>query len=261
MSKIQALLDVMERLRDPQTGCPWDIKQSFETIAPYTIEEAYEVADAIERGDNSALCDELGDLLLQVVFHAQIGRDLGLFDFEDVAEAITEKMVRRHPHVFGDTVFDTEQEQKANWESIKAGERAASAQSIQVSALDGVAVALPALIRAEKIQKRASRVGFDWPNAQAVSAKLTEELNEFIEAAATGDLKACEEELGDLLFTVTNMARHMNVDPEQALKKSTSKFEKRFRWVETTVRQNGQTLESLCADALDQHWCKAKQSD
>ncbi len=261
MTRIQALLDVMERLRDPQTGCPWDIKQSFETIAPYTIEEAYEVADAIERGDNAALCDELGDLLLQVVFHAQIGRDLGLFDFDDVAAAITEKMVRRHPHVFGDTVFNNEQEQKAHWESLKASERAATADSNEVSALDGVAVALPALVRAEKIQKRAARVGFDWPDASAVSAKLTEELNEFIDAVTTGDSRACEDELGDLLFTVTNMARHMKIDPEQALKKSTAKFERRFKRVESSLKSSGQTLESQSAESLDRHWHNAKLSD
>ncbi len=261
MSKLQALLEVMERLRDPQTGCPWDIRQSFSTIAPYTIEEAYEVADAIEREDNAALCDELGDLLLQVVFHAQIARELELFDFDDVAAAITEKMIRRHPHVFGDTHFKDEQEQKANWEAIKADERADKASQSDVSALDGVAVALPALTRAEKIQKRAARVGFDWPGAPQVTGKLTEELNELIDAVNKGNTSAIEEELGDLLFTVTNMARHLKLDPEQALKKSTAKFERRFRHLEAAADNDGTAVESLSADTLEQYWQQAKQSD
>jgi MazG family protein len=261
MSKLQALLEVMERLRDPQTGCPWDIRQSFSTIAPYTIEEAYEVADAIEREDNAALCDELGDLLLQVVFHAQIARELELFDFDDVAAAITEKMIRRHPHVFGDTHFKDEQEQKANWEAIKADERADKASQSDVSALDGVAVALPALTRAEKIQKRAARVGFDWPGAPQVTGKLTEELNELIDAVNKGNTSAIEEELGDLLFTVTNMARHLKLDPEQALKKSTAKFERRFRHLEAAADNDGAAVESLSADTLEQYWQQAKQSD
>ena len=261
MSKLQALLEVMERLRDPQTGCPWDIRQSFSTIAPYTIEEAYEVADAIEREDLDDLRDELGDLLLQVVFHAQIARELELFDFDDVAAAITEKMIRRHPHVFGDTHFKDEQEQKANWEAIKAAERADKASQSDVSALDGVAVALPALTRAEKIQKRAARVGFDWPGAPQVTGKLTEELNELIDAVNKGNTSAIEEELGDLLFTVTNMARHLKLDPEQALKKSTAKFERRFRHLEAAADNDGTAVESLSADSLEQYWQQAKQSD
>ncbi len=260
MGTVQSLIEVMERLRDPQTGCPWDVKQSFKTIAPYTIEEAYEVADAIEREDNAALCDELGDLLLQVVFHAQIAREHMLFDFDDVARAITDKMIRRHPHVFGDTHFKDEQEQKANWEAIKAAERSEKSTQAEVSALDGVAVALPALTRAEKIQKRAARVGFDWPEAAAVTGKLTEELGELTEAVNAGDTAGIEEELGDLLFTVTNVARHLKLDPEQALKKSTAKFEKRFKQLESTATEAGVTLESLDMEALDQLWRKAKLS-
>lgn len=256
MTKIDALLEVMERLRDPHQGCPWDIKQTFQTIAPYTIEEAYEVADAIEREDNAALCDELGDLLLQVVFHAQIARDQGLFDFDDVADAITQKMIRRHPHVFGDTVFEDEQQQKAHWESVKASERAAG--NSEVSSLDGVAVALPALTRAEKVQKRASRVGMDWQSIEPVVTKLQEETDELQYALAQGDTGAIEDELGDVLFTVTNLARHANVDPEQALKRATRKFESRFRHVEAAVRNSGHELADLSEAQLDDYWYQAK---
>ena len=255
---MSALLDVMARLRDPDSGCPWDIAQSFETIAPYTIEEAYEVADAIERGDNQALREELGDLLLQVVFHAQMAQDLGLFAFEDVALGIASKMVERHPHVFGNKTFDSEEAQRAHWESLKQREREKKSNET-VSAVEGVALALPALTRAEKIQKRASRVGFDWPELAPVVDKLEEELGEFREAAVNGNKADIEDELGDLLFSVTNVARHMKVDPEQALKKATAKFERRFRHVEQAVAANNLNLSDMAIDVLDQYWDEAKR--
>ena len=224
LPNMSALLNVMAKLRDPENGCPWDIEQTFETISPYTIEEAYEVADAIDRKDNQALREELGDLLLQVVFHAQIASDQNLFEFEDVAQVIAQKMVDRHPHVFSDTTFDSVEEQKAHWESIKQQEREKKSHHA-VSAVDGVALALPALMRAEKIQKRAARVGFDWDDLTPVLDKLDEELNELRQAAASREKDAIEDELGDLLFSVTNVARHMKVDPELALKRATAKFE------------------------------------
>jgi len=202
------LLGVMARLRDPEHGCPWDIKQSFETIAPYTIEEAYEVADAIQRNDMQGLKEELGDLLLQVVFHAQMASDKGMFEFEDVANSISQKMIERHPHVFGDMKFDSEADQKAHWEALKQKERETKSQE-QISALDGVALALPALTRADKIQKRASRVGFDWAQVDDVVAKVDEEVQELKTATASGDRSAVEDELGDLLFSVTNLSRDL----------------------------------------------------
>jgi len=248
----------MARLRDPETGCAWDIQQSFASIAPYTIEEAYEVADAIERSDMQALREELGDLLLQVVFHSQMAKDQGLFEFEDVARGIADKMIQRHPHVFSDRTFETIEQQKAHWESLKQKER--EAKSIDsVSAIDGVALALPALTRAEKIQKRAARVGFDWTESTAVIDKLDEELQEFRDAAAMGDTQALEEELGDLLFTLTNVARHMKIDPEQVLKGSTAKFEARFKCVEQAVRADGQQMTDVDADCLDAYWRHAKR--
>lgn len=254
------MLEVMARLRDPDSGCPWDIKQSFKTIAPYTIEEAYEVVDAIEREDTDDLRDELGDLLLQVVFHSQIARDLGLFDFSDVTTAITEKMIHRHPHVFGDLVFDSEEAQKAHWEQLKEQERERkSSHGESESAIDGVALALPALTRAEKIQKRAARAGFDWPEIAPVVEKIDEELVELREAVAADDSNAIEDELGDLLFAVTNVARHLRIDPEQSLKKATSKFEKRFREVEAQAGADNKKLTELSADILDQYWCRAKE--
>lgn len=254
---MQALLDVMAKLRDPVDGCQWDLAQSFETIAPYTIEEAYEVADAIERNNMQELREELGDLLLQVVFHAQMARDQGLFEFEDVACGIATKMVDRHPHVFGDQTFQTQEQQKAHWESRKQFEREQKSSSA-VSAIDGVAKALPALTRAEKIQKRASRVGFDWTELTPVIAKLDEELLELRQAVQEADRASIEEELGDLLFSVTNVARHLSIDPELALRKSTAKFEKRFRFVETAAEKSDSELSALDADTLDRLWHESK---
>lgn len=232
----ERLLEIMSQLRNPDTGCPWDIAQDFASIAPFTIEEAYEVADACERNDLSSLRDELGDLLLQVVFHAQIAQDMGAFEFADVANAISDKMERRHPHVFGDQVSRTNGH--TQWESIKAEERSGLTD---VSALAGVAMALPALMRAEKIQKRAARTGFDWPDAEGPHAKVLEELDEV--TAANNDAER-EDEIGDLLFAVVNLARHLNIDSEVALRKATAKFERRFRAIETAPDFANLTLEA-----------------
>lgn len=257
LPNMSALLNVMAKLRDPENGCPWDIEQTFETISPYTVEEAYEVADAIDRKDIQALREELGDLLLQVVFHAQIASDQNLFAFEDVAQSIAQKMIDRHPHVFSDTTFETVEEQKAHWESIKQQEREKKS-SDNVSAVDGVALALPALTRAEKIQKRAARVGFDWDDLTPVLDKLDEEINELWQAAASREKDAIEDELGDLLFSVTNVARHMKVDPELALKGATAKFEARFKFVENAIRAEGGEMSTTSVEVLDKYWRQSK---
>jgi len=249
----------MARLRDPDNGCPWDIKQSFESIAPYTIEEAYEVSDAIQRNDMQGLKEELGDLLLQVVFHAQMACDEGLFEFEDVALVIADKMIARHPHVFGDMKFDSEADQKAHWEALKQQERENKSKQ-QISAVDGVALALPALTRAEKIQKRASRVGFDWSQVDGVIDKLDEEISELKHAVASADQTAVEDELGDLLFSVTNLARHLGVDPEISLRKSTGKFEERFKHVERSLDEEGREVSKTGAQELEEYWRRAKQA-
>ncbi|QTD56219.1 nucleoside triphosphate pyrophosphohydrolase [Parasphingorhabdus cellanae] len=242
---ITPLLEVMRRLRDPETGCEWDTVQTFETISPYTIEEAYEVADAIQRKDMGALKDELGDLLLQVVFHSQIASDEGHFSFEDVVNAICEKMIRRHPHIFSET------KETPGWEQIKAEERAKTGN---LSALDGVALALPALSRAQKIQKRAARVGFDWPDKAPVKAKLLEELGEVEQAVSQEDI---HEEIGDLLFSAVNLARHYGVDAEQALVDATGKFSLRFNKVEKSV---GQDMKDMSIDELEEEWQRVKSS-
>ncbi len=240
---IDPLLEIIRRLRDPDSGCEWDKVQTFKTIAPYTIEEAYEVADAIERDDILALKDELGDLLLQVVFHSQIAADAEQFDFNDVVETICDKMTRRHPHIFG------EADESPGWEQIKAGERE---QSGQPSALDGVALALPALLRAQKIQKRAARVGFDWPDKAPVKDKLLEELDEV--AAATSD-EEVHEEIGDLLFSAVNLARHYKVDAERALADATKKFSRRFNEVESSLTKD---MQDMSIEELEAEWQKAK---
>jgi ATP diphosphatase len=242
---IERLRAIMARLRDPVTGCEWDNAQTFATIAPYTIEEAYEVADACARGDMADLEDELGDLLLQVVFHARMAQEAGAFDFDDVAAAISDKMERRHPHIFGGQADGGHH----LWEEVKAQERAAKGHA---SALDGVATGLPALTRAEKIQKRAARVGFDWPDASGPRAKIHEELAE-AEAAATPDERATE--IGDLLFAVTNYARHHQVDPEQALRAATARFETRFRLVEQAADR---PLTDMNIEELEALWQRAK---
>ncbi|MEH3106776.1 MAG: nucleoside triphosphate pyrophosphohydrolase [Sphingomonas fennica] len=242
------LVAIMARLRDPVDGCPWDVEQTFRTIAPFTIEEAYEVADACERDDMADLCGELGDLLLQVVFHARMAEERGAFALPAVIEGIADKMVRRHPHVFGAV---PRQDGPAGWEAIKAGERAAAASD--AGALDGVAAALPALLRAEKIQKRAARVGFDWPDAAGPRAKIDEELAE-IEAAA--DPAAQAEEMGDLLFSCVNWARHLGIEPEAALRGATAKFEARFRAMEAAA---GDGFAGLSLADKEKLWQAAKQ--
>ncbi len=248
----------MSRLRNPETGCAWDIKQTFTSIAPYTIEEAYEVADAIARNSMPDLQDELGDLLLQVVFHAQMAKEQNAFVFEDVANNIVAKLIRRHPHVFGDGSISDAEEVKAIWEAEKARERSEKSASGDQSALAGIAIALPALMRAEKIQSRAARVGFDWPDVSPVWDKLSEEIKEVHEAVDNKDALAIEDELGDLLFTVVNLARHLKVDPESALTNANAKFEKRFRRVEELADSEQQSMSDMGLPALDALWEKAK---
>lgn len=251
----------MSRLRDPETGCAWDIKQTFDTIAPYTIEEAYEVADAVARNDMPDLQDELGDLLLQVVFHAQMASEQNTFTFDDVARSIVDKLIRRHPHIFGDRTITDANEVKAMWEEVKASERAAKNPNDDQSALAGIAIAMPALIRAEKIQSRAARVGFDWPDVEPVWAKLNEEIGEVREAVRTDKKEAVEDEIGDLLFTVVNLARHLRVDPEAALARSNAKFVKRFRHVELLAQVEQSDVSDMSLAALDALWDKAKKDD
>ncbi|MEJ6394470.1 nucleoside triphosphate pyrophosphohydrolase [Gymnodinialimonas sp. 2305UL16-5] len=247
---------IMARLRDPETGCPWDVEQTFATIAPYTIEEAYEVADAIERQDWDELKGELGDLLFQSVFHAQMAQDADLFDFDDVARAIGDKMIARHPHVFGDeSNAKTADQQVADWESVKAAERAAKARG---GVLDDVALGLPALMRAEKLQKRAARVGFDWPDIAFVLEKLSEEAREVAEARDSGDAEKLSEEVGDLLFVVANLARHLKVDPEVALRQANAKFVRRFRYIEQQLGKMGSSPEQSDLAEMDTLWDAAK---
>ncbi len=255
------LLAVMAWLRDRQHGCPWDIDQTFRTIAPYTIEEAYEVADAIERDDLPALKEELGDLLLQVVYHSQIARETGSFTFDDVAAAIADKMVDRHPHVFGDMDIRTADAQTVSWEARKAAERAAKgATEGTPGTLDGVALALPALMRAEKIQKRAARVGFDWATIGPVIDKIEEELRELraeLEAGKVEQAKVADE-LGDVLFAVANLARHCKVDPEVALRATNDKFEKRFRHIEHRLAKTGRKPADASLEEMETLWQEAK---
>jgi len=258
---IDRLLAVMAQLRDPDSGCPWDVEQTFATIAPYTIEEAYEVADAIERGDYGDLKDELGDLLLQVVFHARMAEESGHFDFDGIATAIAEKMIRRHPHVFGDERVDGAAAQTRAWEEQKAAERAArqaGSASAPAGVLDGLPLALPALLRAYKLQKRAARVGFDWPTAAPVHDKLHEELAELEHAADAGDAHAVAEEIGDLLFACANLSRHYGVDPEAALRAANAKFERRFRAMEDAAGENGEDLAAAGLERLEAMWQAAK---
>ncbi len=253
------LLEIMRRLRDPDSGCPWDIEQDFGTIAPYTIEEAYEVADAIEREAWDELKDELGDLLLQVVFHAQIAEDRGLFAFHEVADKISDKMVARHPHVFGDESRDKSAEQQTrDWETVKAAERAAKAQT---GVLDGVALGLPGLLRAMKLQKRAARVGFDWPDASHVLDKITEEAAELTEAAETLPHDKVEEEMGDLLFVMANLSRHMGVDPEAAIRRANAKFTRRFEAIEAALAKDGRRPEDSDLKEMDALWDAAKTAE
>ena len=260
-SEIARLLDIMAQLRDPKTGCPWDVQQNFATIASYTIEEAYEVAEAAEAGDPSALREELGDLLLQVVFHARMAEELGRFDFADVARTIADKMVRRHLHVFGAARIDTAAAQTIAWEDQKAEERRAKAAASQAapSALDGVGLGLPALTRAVKLQRRAARIGFDWPTVAPIFAKIAEEIAELRhEIDSNAPPARIEDELGDLLFAVANLARRLEADPEQALRAAARKFERRFRQVEVACagRQPPASL-----DEMEAEWERAKDQE
>lgn len=248
----------MSRLRDPVGGCPWDREQDFTSIAPYTIEEAYEVADAIDRGNLADLRDELGDLLLQVVFHARLAEERGAFNFDDVVEGIVGKLVRRHPHVFGDERIESAAEQRAAWESGKAIERSGTARRHHV--LDGVAAALPALARAAKLGRRAAAVGFDWDDARGVTTKLREEMAELEASTQAGDAAGMQEEVGDLLFTTANLARHLDLDPEEALRLANRKFERRFGMVEQRVRDSGRTWQELTSADLDELWIDAKKA-
>lgn len=253
------LLEIMARLRDPETGCPWDIEQDFGSIAPYTVEEAHEVADAIERQDWDNLRGELGDLLLQTVFHARIAEDRGLFDFDDVARTICDKMIARHPHVFGTESRDkTPAQQTADWEAIKAAERAGKAET---GVLDGIAMGLPALTRAVKLQKRAARVGFDWPSTDEVVAKITEEAGELAEARDRLTQAEVEEEFGDLLFVMANLARHLEVDPEAALRAANSKFTRRFNKIEAFLAAEGKRPADSDLAEMDALWNRAKAEE
>jgi nucleoside triphosphate diphosphatase len=268
MYQLDDLLHLMARLRDPQHGCPWDLKQNYATIVPHTIEEAYEVADAIERGDFEHLPGELGDLLFQVVYYSQLAREEGRFEFAQVVDGITRKLVRRHPHVFPDgdlygavDVAKLEEAAvKQRWEEIKAEERAEKAAAPeQLSLLDDVPTALPSLSRAIKLQKRAAQVGFDWPEALPVVDKVREELDEVLEAMSENDPEAIAEEIGDLLFVVSNLARHLKVDPESALRAANAKFERRFRFIEQALREAGRNMEDCALEELDALWGEAKK--
>lgn len=256
MKETRRLLEIMAKLRDPAQGCPWDREQTFKTIAPYTVEEAYEVADAIERQDLAALREELGDLLLQVVYHARMAEEAGLFGFEQVAAGIGDKLVARHPHVFGTAEIEDAAQQTRDWESRKAHERAAKAQA---GVLDGIPLGLPSLTRAEKLQKRAARVGFDWPELAPVFGKIHEELDELErEISGQGADSRVADELGDVLFAVTNLARKLGVDPEQALRGTNRKFERRFRHVETRLAEQGKQPQQASLEEMDRHWDEAK---
>jgi len=253
---VTRLRAIMAALRDPDSGCPWDIEQDFASIAPYTIEEAYEVADAIARQDWPALQGELGDLLLQVVYHAQIADEAGYFTFDDIARSISDKMLARHPHVFGSESRDkSAAQQVADWETLKAVERA---KRDQVGVLDDVALGLPALMRAVKLQKRAARVGFDWPQTAQVIDKIIEEAHELVEAKETLTQAEVAEEMGDLLFVMANLARHLDVDPEDALRAANAKFTRRFRTIEAALATDGRTPADSTLNEMDALWNAAK---
>ena len=250
---------IMRALRDPETGCPWDIEQTFVTIAPYTIEEAYEVADAIEREAWDELKGELGDLLFQSVFHAQMAEEAGLFSLDDVADTMSDKMVTRHPHVFGaESRNKSAEQQTRDWEAIKAAERAGKAEK---GTLDGVALGLPALLRAHKLQKRAARVGFDWPSAREVLDKILEESQELVEAQAEADQEHILEEYGDLMFAMANLGRHLGVEPEAALRAANAKFERRFGRVEALLAARGKRPEDSTLAEMDALWTTAKEEE
>lgn len=255
------LLEIMARLRAREDGCPWDLEQTFATIAPYTVEEAYEVADAIERGDLGDLKDELGDLLLQVVFHSRMAEEQGAFAFDDVARAINDKMVRRHPHVFADETYASLADQKEGWEQLKAAERAEKAKAGPISLLDDVPVGLPGLTRAVKLSKRAAGVGFVWPTVQDVVKKLHEEVGEMLAEIEAGDLEKARNEIGDVLFVVANLARTLEVDPEDAVRYTNAKFVRRFKYIETKLAERGRTPDQSDLDEMDALWDEAKAAE
>jgi nucleoside triphosphate diphosphatase len=268
---ITRLLEIMAALRTPGTGCPWDLEQDFASIAPYTLEEAYEVVDAIERGDLADLRDELGDLLLQVVFHARMAEEKGAFAFADVVEAITKKLIRRHPHVFGSTRGLSPEQVKSLWDSIKAQEKAdrrverekmgQSPEAHEAGFLGGIPTALPALTRAQKLTAKAAKVGFDWPEPSQVIDKIHEELEEVKEASSTGNRDRIEDEIGDLLFSVTNLARHYGIDPERALRRTNAKFERRFRAVEEALGKQDRSLDEASLEEMEGLWVAAKKAE
>jgi len=264
-SDIARLIEIMAALRTPGTGCPWDLEQTFETIAPYTVEEAYEVADAIQRGDLLDLKEELGDLLLQVVYHARMAEERGAFGFGDVVEGVTRKLIRRHPHVFGEARDLAPEAVARLWSAIKAQEKAEKAAArggrddVHASLLDGIAATLPGLTRAVKLQEKAATVGFDWDDVALVIGKVREEADEVAEAVASGDRDAVEDEIGDLLCAVANLARHAGVDPEAAVRRSNSKFERRFRSIEQQLAKIGKTPAESNLDEMDSLWNRAKE--
>jgi len=259
-SAINELLNIMSRLRDPTGGCPWDIKQTWQTILPYTLEEVYEVADAVDRHDAVALCDELGDLLFQIVFMAQIASEQGLFDFNDVAAGISRKMLRRHPHVFGDTVYADEREQKQAWDAIKQTER--NTQANESGFFAGIPAAMPALRRSQKLQRRAAAVGFDWEHWHQVIPKIQEELDEVVDAVTNDESQSrIEEEVGDVLMGATNLARLLGVNAENALRLSNQKFERRFGRVEAILAAQGISLEAAALEQMEDAWNIAKQEE
>ncbi len=268
--EISRLIEIMAALRDPETGCPWDVRQDFESIKPYTIEEAYEVADAIERGDLDDLSDELGDLLLQVVFHARMAEEADAFSFDDVVMAITRKMIRRHPHVFATSNADTAEGVKIQWDEIKAIEKAERAERRAAHGrsdpsgdglLDGVPRALPALSEAIKLQQKAARVGFDWSEAEPVLDKIEEEIGELRAVLQDGDQAQIRDEFGDLLFALVNLGRHVKADPEMALRGTNTKFRKRFAYVEGALAAAGESTEGASLDRMEELWVEAKKSD
>ncbi|MCG8036763.1 MAG: nucleoside triphosphate pyrophosphohydrolase [Candidatus Thiodiazotropha taylori] len=262
MDAMQRLLEIMGKLRDPDRGCPWDLRQTYATIVPYTLEEAYEVADTIQRGEMDELRDELGDLLFQIVFYSQIAREEGHFDFNDVASGICEKMIRRHPHVFAGAEYQSDEQLRQAWEQQKADERAEQKQSSTSSHMDGVAHALPALIRAEKLQKRAARVGFDWSDAQGAFDKVSEEFEEVRHELENLDRQPLQDELGDLMFAMVNVVRLLGMDAEQTLTQANMKFERRFRALEEKLQQQGITdLKTQSLEQLDTVWEQVKQAE
>jgi len=268
---ITRLLEIMAALRTPGTGCPWDLEQNFASITPYTLEEAYEVVDAIERGDLADLRDELGDLLLQVVFHARMAEEQGAFAFGDAVEAITRKLIRRHPHVFGNTRDLSPEEVKSLWDAIKGEEKAErraarekmgqAPEPHEAGFLGGIPTALPALTRAQKLTAKAAKVGFDWPEAAQVIDKIHEELEEVKEASSSGERDRIEDEIGDLLFSVTNLARHFGIDPERALRRTNAKFERRFKAIEEALGEQDRSLDQASLEEMEELWIAAKTAE